>query len=75
MDYDRFMKGCGFFMHRRPNSRIIHILPWDTILCDMVYAKSIQIWRVVKGDEIPSTGMITHSTPKLRKMMRRNDAT
>ena len=71
MEYDRFMKGCGFWMRRRPQSKTVCIFNWGHLIAEMIYDRRIEIWhkqepREIKGAE----SLYTNSTPKLRKMMR-----
>ena len=71
MEYDKFMKGCGFWMRRSPNTRSISIFNWGHLISYMVYDSRIEIWRNLPTREIPNAeALFTNSTPKLRKMMR-----
>jgi hypothetical protein len=68
VEYEKFLKGCGFWMRRWKN--VITIYPWEHLMAEMVYGNRIEIWRTVKGGEIRSESLCTNSTPKLRKLMR-----
>jgi len=71
MYYDKFMKGCGFWMARRLNTRPVSIFNWGHLITDMVYQGRLEIWRKLPPREIPNAeALFTNSTPKLREMMR-----
>jgi len=65
------MKGCGFWMRRAYQNRVVSIFKWEDMIANMVYEGRLEIWRQVKGAEIKQESLIINSTPKLRKMLHR----
>ena len=66
------MRGYGFWMQRTPNTRSIAIMTWEHLIATMIYDGRLTIWKQLQaGDILMERGALyTHSTPKLRKMMR-----
>lgn len=72
MEYEKHINGCGFEIRWYPNTKAVSIFDWDYILSDMVYTKRISIWHEKDHSEIQMKSLHTHSTPKLRKLLRGN---
>ena len=75
MTNNEFMKGCGFWMRRAYQSRVVSIYKWEDMIADMIYQGRLEIWRQVKAAELPQESLITNSMPKLRKMLHRDPPT
>ncbi len=75
MEYDRFMKGPGFFMKRSRNR--VFIAPWNEVICSLIRQNRVTIMRPATVFDYPNPlgGLLTNATPKLRKMFRKEWAT
>lgn len=62
-------------MQRRQNSKPIWIRNWEHLIAELVYDKRITIWKQLSAPDIlGAESLLTNSTPKLRKMMRRKES-
>ncbi len=70
MTYDEFINSPIFSMTLFPK-RSVHIRKMNNLMADMIWQKRIEIWHKLDTNLQDNGSLMTNSTPKLRKMMRR----